>query len=207
MEDAGHESSIIPRSGRFRCVIAGALIEGKGQEDAVLAFAHLKRAGIDAELLIVGDGDINYRRRLEEMIESNCVRNQVVLVGQVKNALPAMRSSDAVLVCSRSEAFGRVTIEGMLAGKPVIGAQSGATSELIQNGINGLFYRLGDPKDLADKIQYLYENRVAAERLAKNARAWAESSFTSNRYGKELLKLLTSLLDPVATTTSLDLRP
>lgn len=187
---------IPPHNGRFRCVIVGALTEGKGQEESVLALVHLKKLGVDAELLIVGEGLPSYRRRLEELIAANALESQVAFAGQVKTALPAMRSADVVLVCSRREAFGRVTIEGMFAGKPVIGPRCGATAELIKEGLNGLLYDHGDPKDLADKIQYLYENPAVAERLVKNAQSWVESLFTQERYRKEILALLSSPLSP-----------
>jgi glycosyltransferase involved in cell wall biosynthesis len=180
----------------FRCVIVGTLTEGKGQEESVLAFAYLKKLGVDAQLLIVGDGVPRYRRRLEQLIIANSLENQVAFAGRVKSALPAMRSADAVLVCSTSEAFGRVTIEGMLAGKPVIGARCGATAELIEDGVNGLLYNHGDAKDLADKIRYLTENPGIAKRLGNNAQSWVESSFTPERYINEILTLLNSSLEP-----------
>jgi glycosyltransferase involved in cell wall biosynthesis len=196
-KDAASDSSdfaILPANGRFRCVIVGALTEGKGQEESVMALADLKKRGLDAELLIVGEGVRSYRCRLEELVAANALETQVAFAGQVKSALPAMRSANAVLVCSKSEAFGRVTIEGMLAGKPVIGARRGATAELIKEGVNGLLYNYGDPKDLADKIQYLYKNPAVAEQLGKAAQSWVEGFFTAERYSKEILALLNSPL-------------
>lgn len=177
---------------RFRCIIVGSLVEGKGQEDAILAFVFLQKLEIDAELIIVGDGEPGYRQHLEDIIKCNSLTDNVTFIGRVKGVLRMMESADVLLICSRCEAFGRVTIEGMLAGKPIIGAQSGATSELIEEGSNGLFYKSRDPKDLADKIQYLYQNPDVAERLGRNARTWSENIFTRERYRKELLKLLSS---------------
>lgn len=193
-EDTSYDDcSFIPPNKRFRCVIVGTLIEGKGQEDAVLAVAVLEKIGIDVELIIVGDGEAAYRSRLEGVIRSHCLDSRVVFIRQVKNSIKVMRSANVVLVCSRSEAFGRVTIEAMLSGRPVIGARSAATSELIQEGVNGLLYNPADPKDLADKIQYLCENSDAGDRLVKNARAWVEKSFTIDRYREELLEVLISI--------------
>lgn len=190
------DSPALHRNGRIRCLIVGALIEGKAQEESILAFAHLKQKGIDAELMIVGDGLPSYCSYLQEVVLSHDLTDRVTLAGRVDNALPAMRSSDVVLVCSKSEAFGRVTIEAMLAGKPVVGARCGATSELIKDGVNGLLYSSGDSKDLANKIRYLVENPGAADRLGRNAQAWAEGYFAKGRYGDELLTLLASARDP-----------
>jgi glycosyltransferase involved in cell wall biosynthesis len=180
-------------TGRFRCLIVGALIEGKGQEDAILALTHLREAGIEIELIIVGEGEPAYRRRLEKLVEVNKLTGSVIFAGVFRSAFPAMQSSDAVLICSRSEAFGRVTIEAMLAGKPVIGARSGATAELIHDGQNGLLYAGRDPKDLADRIKYLHDNPKAAFELGRTGRRWVEQTFTPRRFTNEILALLTSL--------------
>lgn len=192
-DGADFAASRVPPKRRFRCVIVGSLMEGKGQEESLLAFAQLKKLRIDAELLVVGEGLAEYRRRLEELIRSEHLEDMVHLVGRVRNALPIMRSSNAVLVCSKSEAFGRVTIEGMFIGRPVIGARAGATAELILDNVNGVLYNVGDAKDLAQKIKYLYENPAAAEKLATNAKSWARSYFTIDRYGTQLMKLLSEV--------------
>jgi glycosyltransferase involved in cell wall biosynthesis len=189
------------RDGRFRCVIVGALMEGKGQEDSVMAIAELKRGGIDAELMIVGEGLPPYRRHLEELVTEHRLENQVTLVGQIKSGISAMQSADAVLVCSRSEAFGRVTIEAMLAGVPVVGANSGATAELIKDGTTGLLYRSGDPQDLAEKIRCLRHSPAFAEMLAKNGQVWAENVFTKVRYSYEMGAFLKPLLPCVPFRT------
>ena len=198
-----NDCSVTRPTGRFRCVIAGALIEGKGQEDAILALRHLRTAGIDGELLIVGQGEPEYRRHLEALVGSNSLEDRVIFTGQVRSALPLMLSSDIVLVCSRSEAFGRVTIEGMFSGRPVIGARSAATAELIKDGVNGLLYDPGNPGDLAEKIKRLQECPGLGERLGHEARAWVRGYFTIDRYADELFAVLHPLLNTSDHGTSL----
>jgi glycosyltransferase involved in cell wall biosynthesis len=114
-----------------------------------------------------------------------------------------MLSSDIVLVCSRSEAFGRVTIEGMFSGRPVIGARSAATAELIKDGVNGLLYDPGNPGDLAEKIKRLQECPGLGERLGHEARAWVRRYFTIDRYADELFAVLHPLLNTSDHGTSL----
>jgi glycosyltransferase involved in cell wall biosynthesis len=106
-----------------------------------------------------------------------------------------MYKADVVLMCSRWEAFGRATVEAMLAGKPVIGtANSGGTAELIQDGITGLLYKAGDHDELANKIQFLYENPQEKLKLGAAARLWATGRFTQERYAKETFTLLSEVL-------------
>lgn len=183
----------IPRAEKFRCVIVGALIEGKGQRDAVLALAHLKKSGLPVELLIVGQGEARYRHSLDKLVTENNLGHEVTFIHQVSNSLPVMRSANVILVCSRSEAFGRVTVEGMYSGRPVIGARAAATAELIKDGVTGLLYSQGDPSDLAGKIEYVYRNPTLATELGRSAKSWVVTNFTRGRYAKEIMAVLDSI--------------
>ena len=82
----------------------------------------------------------------------------------------------------------------MLAGKPIVGTASGATVELIQDGVTGLLYDSGNHDELADKIQYLYENPEERLRLGAAARIWVADRFTQERYAKEVFDLLSEVL-------------
>ena len=177
----------------YRCVIAGALSDGKGQKEGLLALASLRKRGIDAELIIVGGGEPAYLGILKETVRSKGLSEHVVFLGQVPDAFPVIQKADCLLVCSRSEGFGRVTVEGMLAGKPVIGARSGATSELIVDGVNGLLYKCGDPEDLAEKIKYLIENPSVGKRLGRVAQSAARSYFTAARHEEAMLDVIMRL--------------
>lgn len=194
--EEGRDSSIpvSPRAGCFRCAIVGKIIEGKNQEDAVRAARELVKTGVKIELLIVG-GESQYRKYLDRLVHESGLTDFVKFVGYVQNPLRIMQDSDVILVCSRSEAFGRVTVEGMLAGKPVIGARSGGTSELIGDGFNGFLYTPGNFAELADRIRYLHDNPEAAARLGRNGRNWASARFNRDRHGREILSLLSSLPD------------
>lgn len=185
---------------RFRCVLAGAIHEGKRQEDAVRAVAELARAGLDLELLLVGSGAYApYFPVVQALVRELGVGDRVRFTGPVANAFPVMRSADVVLLCSRCEAFGRVTVEGMLAGKPVIGTRSGGTPELIRDGETGLLYDVGDVRALAAQIRRLYEQPGERGRIGAQARQWAEDRFTLRRYGDEMAALLRAAGGPVVS--------
>ena len=61
------------------------------------------------------------------------------------------------MVCSNREAFGRVTVEAMFAGNPVLAADSGANIELVQDKKNGRIYKNKDLVDLAEKMQWFID--------------------------------------------------
>ncbi|PSB49322.1 glycosyltransferase family 1 protein [Cyanosarcina cf. burmensis CCALA 770] len=187
------EAIALPPTTNFRCIIVGALVEGKRQEDAIRAIAQLVHTGVRVELLIVGDGDPQYREYLENIATKNHIEQFIKFYGYADNPFPLMQSADVVLVCSKCEAFGRVTVEGMRAGKPIIGTRSGGTQELIRDGFNGLLYTAEDERELAQKIRYICDRPDLAKQMGENGQQWAAEQFTPARYGKEIYLLLKQL--------------
>lgn len=178
----------------FSCVLVGTLCPLKGQMDAVRAVAELAREGEEVTLDLIGGGDPEYAAYLRKMALRYGIGRQVRFHGAVPDAFLFLAAADAVLICSRSESFGRATVEAMLAGKPVIGARRGATGELIGEGFNGLLYEPGDWPGLADKIRFLREKTDAARCLGDNGKAWARDTFSTERYGKQLSEIFMALL-------------
>lgn len=182
-----------PPRGGFRCVVVGTIGPFKRQEEAIEAVARLNERGHRAELLVVGEGVPGYERHLRDLVRQRGIEDQVSFLGQLDSAAPAIRSADAVVTCSRDEAFGRVTVEGMLAGKPVVGARSAGTAELIRDGVNGFLYEPGDVEALTETLRRLAEDPAEARRVGEAARAWAAERFTEEQYGKEILACLLPL--------------
>jgi glycosyltransferase involved in cell wall biosynthesis len=79
----------------------------------------------------------------------------------------------------------------MKLGRPVVGAASGATPELIRDGWNGLLYRPGDAADLAAKLEGLGHDRARLQSLDRNAQAWSRETFSLGRHIPDLLAALT----------------
>lgn len=77
----------------------------------------------------------------------------IQFIGPQSDIKQLYRDTDIVLMCSQSEAFGRVTVEAMMSGCLVIGANSGGTMELVSDNETGLLYTSGDYSDLAAKIR------------------------------------------------------
>lgn len=120
--------------------------------DALRAMPHILIKYPDACLRIVGEGDALYKAELEQYIKNNGLANNVIFLGYLDNPVKLMANSDVFLMCSRNEAFGRVTIEAMTSGCPVIGANSGGTSEILDENKYGLLYEPGDSESLAERV-------------------------------------------------------
>lgn len=175
---------------QLTCIMVGRLQQGKRQEDAIRAVAELRDQGLRVQLWLVGGGEKNYRHFLEELVREKNLQAQVRFFGQVDNALPYIQQADVLLLCSRCEAFARVVVEAMKAGKPVIGARSGGTMEQIKDGFNGFLYEPQDYRELAGKIKHLYDHPEVTKETGMNARKWAVKTFNQDNYRKALKKLL-----------------
>lgn len=180
----------------LRLVIVGILRKGKGQEDAIRAVSECIKRGMKIELWVIGDGDNDYIKFLYDLVRTENLNNYVRFLGFQENPFFFIEKSDVALMCSRNEAFGRVTLETMACGKPVIGTNSGGTPEFVKNGVNGLLYKPGDCMNLADKIEYLYKNREVILKLGNNAKEFAKV-FTSDKrkYSEKVTEIVTKVLD------------
>jgi glycosyltransferase involved in cell wall biosynthesis len=176
--------------GPFTFLLLGLIHPSKGQLEAVEAMALLKQRGVSARLVIAGDGrDAALKQRIAEL----GVADVVELKGFVKDPFPLFRSAHALLMCSRNEAMGRVTVEGMACGLPVIGHASGGTLELVEEGVNGLLYP-GGAEALADRMQRLAVDPVLARSLGEAAARGAAERFSVERYASEVLEVYRGLL-------------
>ncbi len=137
-------------------VITGNLAPSKGQHEAIMAVAELHRKErADVELCIIGkSGDPQYQKQLNDIVATNGLSGRVHFVGYQQNPLAFVALADVCIMASRREAFGRVTFEYLAAGKPIVGANSGATPEMIQDGHNGYLYESGDSKSLMKALAH-----------------------------------------------------
>lgn len=180
---------------RGRLLIAGSICEAKGQWDAIRAAEILKKGGVDFHLHVVGDGNAQYINQLEQYVEKHGLQSYVTLMPYDRNLQKLRLESDIVLVCSRMEAFGRVTAEAMLAGKIVVGAATGGTAELIgKQEERGYLYAWNDPKELADKIKYVTENPDEVYEKEKKAQDYILELTNPDAYASQFIKIYRRIL-------------
>ncbi len=166
--------------------IAGVIAPHKGQKDAIMALSFLRGRGLNARLLILGLGNWLYLKRLKRLANDLGVSNDVIWYGYLPNALDVFKSSDILLVCSRLEPFGRVAVEAMSVGTPVIGTNGGGLLEIIDDGNNGLLYPVGNCNALADQIMRLLTDPKLYEFISRNAILSVYERYTKERYIDEI---------------------
>lgn len=175
-------------------LIIGNIREQKGQIDAIRACSLLHERGyINLRLSIVGQGEPEYVQCLKQLVSEFNAEEYISFCGSTNSPQEYYKKADIVLMCSTSEAFGRVTVEGMLSGALVIGAESAATLELIQNGKTGLLYTSGHADELAARIAYAIEYPEIVAKVANNGQQYALQNLTAERNADNINMLYTDI--------------
>jgi len=137
------------------------------------------------------EGDQDYKRRLEEIARDPALAGRVEFVGFVDDPARFYAAADAVVHCSTApEPFGRVIVEGMLAGRPVIATNHGGATEILQSGVTGWLVPPGDAHALAGMLEKLRNNKEQTERVAIAGKEDAARRFELGNITKEILGVL-----------------
>jgi glycosyltransferase involved in cell wall biosynthesis len=171
----------LPRGFLFVC--AGRLSREKGTHHALRALASGRERGLDAGLLVVGDGA--ERPRLERLTSKLGLRGRVLFAGaQPPEKMPGLlASADAFLFpTERDEAAPLVLPQAMASGLPVIATTRGGITEVIDRpGDNGLLVPPGDLPALAEAATRVCEDEDLRARLASGALARVRDAYTLER--------------------------
>jgi len=168
----------------------GRLEKHKGVKTLIEAIKSVR----DVRLYIVGEG--TYRAELESYTKRNCMKNvsffgykpETDLINLIRNCLFTVVPSEWY------EPFGFTVLESFALGKPVIGADIGAIPDLVENGYTGTLFRSGDVKDLAEKINYLLDNRNLLSEMGKNARETVEKEYNADLHYERVMEAYEKVL-------------
>ena len=172
----------------------GNLISGKGQEYFIRAAAEVAKNITNVLFFIVGDGED--REQLEELADALGLREKVVFTGNRSDIPQLIAAIDIIVQPSvYPESFGRVIIEGMATGKPVIATNQGGVPEIIEDGISGILIPPKNSPLMAKAIIDLIINREKAGRIGLAARKKVKEKFSIEGNVKKTEGLYLQLLN------------
>jgi glycosyltransferase involved in cell wall biosynthesis len=142
------DSATVPKTVALRMICIGRLAQQKGQLVLIEAVAGLRKAGVNFELVLVGDGPL--RPQIEAAIAKCGVSSQVRITGwQNRDAVRNELVAATVLVMpSFAEGLPVELMEAMALGRPVVATYVAGIPELVQDGVNGWLVPAGDPAAL-----------------------------------------------------------
>lgn len=187
---AKQQSSAPPTIG-----FVGRMLPGKGLN--ILAAALSELAGEPWRLLVVGDG--SYRKEFERRMNASGLLGRVHFTGAINYDLvpPYLHQMDLLVIPTETtgrirEQFGRVIVEAMASGVPVIGSTCGAIPEVIANA--GLVVPEGDARFLAAAVRRLLADKALRHHLVRAGQTRVEKNYSWNQVAMQTYELYQRVL-------------
>lgn len=170
----------------------------KNHLQLVEAIGALRRRGIAARALLIGDGEM--RPAIEARARELGVADAVMITGFQSDVRPFIAAIDVAVLCSTAvETFSLAALEAMALGKPVVLTDIGGAAEMVLPGRNGFLFPVGDTGAFVGKLAVLADRAVSG-RMGRNARLVVQALFSErtmvDRYDKVLLELCAKPLRP-----------
>ena len=142
---------------------------------------------------ISNDSSKEYFNNIKKKIIENRLGGTVFLKGYIKQPL-AINNIDLLMNLCPYEAFGRVIIEAMAAGRPVVSINAGAASEIICDNNNGILINRNEHWMFANVIEQLKSDKKLYHKLSKNSKSAVRDRFDVDKYYKNILSEIEALV-------------
>lgn len=151
----------------------------------IKGFKIAKESGIKEKLYILGDGPD--REKIKKMIDDIGMKEEIILLGNIKNPYPWIKKSRLFLHSSKYEGLPTVLIEGLILNKVIISSDCPTgPREILKGGELGYLYEVGDYKKLSKLIiENLKENKIKSEKIKEGIKR-----FSTEEVMKEYEKLI-----------------
>lgn len=172
------------------------LWEGKGHEDIIDACPIIFEEVPDLKIFFVGDGPI--RKKLEEIVYKNGLQGRIVFLGHCDNIAEVTSALDIAVLASHFEGMGRVLLEAMAAGLPIVATRVGGIPDLVVDQETGFLVEPHNPEQLAQSILRLASDLELRKRMGNSGRQRVDSRFSATT----MLKQIDSVYQEVLFGTS-----
>jgi glycosyltransferase involved in cell wall biosynthesis len=188
----GAETFVVGWFGRMTAV--------KRTDDLLSMLAGLRERGVDALLLLVGDGDD--RERLEQRAHDLGLARSCLFLGYQLDVAPWYAVCDAVVLTSASEGTPVTIIEALAAGRAVVATNVGGVPDVVSDGETGFLVGPGDTDAFADRLEILARDPKRREAMGRAGRERVLSRYVVARLVEDVDALYRELLGDVSSATS-----
>lgn len=159
------------------------LIPVKGIHVLIEAFAIACKRFPKMRLLIAGAGDVQYIQQLESRVGELGLRDVICFLGNEPAIEKPLKAADIfVAPYLWPEAFGLSILEGMVAGLPLVGSNSGGIEELLAQGARGLLFERENAADLAKRLMDYAQDPELRAKMGQLASRGASDYSAKNMY-------------------------
>ena len=181
----------------------GRLAQWKGQDYFLEAIAQVIQSQQNIKALVVGPPISNpedqaYYQKLQRLVIDLQLSNHVIFTGFRADTAQIMAASDIVVHgSSEPEPFGRVVVEGMLAGCPVVATATGGPLESVEDQLTGLLVPPKDASKMAEALLTLIQNREQATAMGQFAKQRAKERFSVEQHVTFVQQTYQKILAPL----------
>lgn len=150
-----------------KIVNVGRLDVQKNQRLLIRAFARISEKYPDYILQIYGEGKL--REELQQLIEELGLTEKVFLMGNILDIHEKIRDAEMFVLSSDYEGLSNALLEALLMGIPCISTTCAGSTEIINDGENGLLVPINDIYALTEAMMKLIEDKELAKKLGENA--------------------------------------
>ncbi|MFH2138505.1 MAG: glycosyltransferase family 4 protein [Candidatus Omnitrophota bacterium] len=176
----------------------GQIKKAKGIHFLIKAMDLLVKQYSQVRLLIAGDISISKESNcfsyLKELSKTLNLEQNIVFSGFINNTRELYSTMDILVLPSEKEPFGRVLIEAMAVGKPVIGTCSGGAPEVVEDGVTGLLVPPGNPEALAKAISEMINNPARAKLFGQKGKERVEKLFNERTNTRQLERIYNQII-------------
>jgi glycosyltransferase involved in cell wall biosynthesis len=178
--------------------MVGQVVPWKGHRDFLDAALILTEQDDRGRFVVVGDDLFGDHPVLRAEVRARAatppLRGRTLVTGQRQDIGDVLDALDCLVLPSHGEPFGRVLVEAMLLGKPVIATDAGGPREIVQRGITGLLVPQKDPSALAAAMLQVARNRTDSTQMGEAGRRRAQLLFSVERNVEKTVEVYRSLL-------------
>jgi glycosyltransferase involved in cell wall biosynthesis len=168
----------------FLLLQVGNIAADKRQSDSIIAMYYLSKKHENVKLIFDGEGP---REKLVALSRKLGVENKVLFWHSRSDAeLAEVYAACDVFVFPAQITWGLAVIEAMAASKPVLVSNKCGSSEIIQNGVNGIVVEASNPKDMATNIEKLINSTELQKKIGENAYEYARKNLSWKIYAKNM---------------------
>lgn len=169
------------------------LVPRKGHLHLFEALAQVLGKRTDVHLLVVGDGP--GRDDLERACRQRGLTGHVHFLGERRDVPRILRCIDLFVLPSESEGFGRVILEAMAAGQPVVASRTGGIPEIVVDGETGFLVTPRQPAELAARILALLDDRPRAAAFGRAGQHRVREHFSQQAMMDQTLAIYRAVAD------------
>lgn len=177
----------------------GRMTAVKRTDDLLATLAGLRERGVDALLLLVGDGDD--RERLEQRAHELGLARSCLFLGYQEDVAPWYAVCDAVVLTSASEGTPVTIIEALAAGRAVVATRVGGVPDVVDEGETGFLVPPGDTRALAERLETLARDPERRRAMGEAGRERVLRRYAVERLVEDVDALYRELLATTSATT------